>query len=93
MLHTPRPIKTKSRLNGRNLKIKASDLKQSDVFIFENKTQVAIEYFIGDCLWVTTEDYYLTSNKIEKVVYGYTSTTIISIKANDDIELIKNIEK
>ena len=75
------------------MQIEAKKLKQGDVFIFKDRLEVAVEDFTGgDCLCVTTEEYYLTSNMRDKFAYGYTNATIIPIKADDKVKLVKNIE-
>lgn len=75
------------------MQIKANELKSGDVFIFNNKEQVAIDTVLENCLWVTNRDFYLTKDKIEKgFVYGYTNAVVISISAEDIVEFIENIE-
>ena len=41
------------------MQIKAKDLKQGDVFIFNNEENVAIEKFCGNSLWVTSQEHYI----------------------------------
>lgn len=76
------------------MKIKAKELSPGDVFIFNNKEQVAIGTVSGNSLWVTNRDFYLTKDKREEgIVYGYTNATIISISKEDIVEFIENIER
>lgn len=76
------------------MEIKAKDLKPGDVFVYDNKEQVAIDTISNNFLWVTTRNSYLTKDKIKSgFSYGYTNSVIININANDTVELIKNIEK
>lgn len=76
------------------MQIKAKELKSGDFFIFNNQEQVAIDTVLDDCLWVTNRDYYLTKDRIKSgFVYGYTNAGVISISAEDVVELIENIEQ
>ena len=75
------------------MKVKAKELKQGDLFVFDNREQVAIDSFNNNCLWVTKEEYYLTSDKRKEFTYGYTNATILSIESDSEVELVKNIEK
>ena len=74
------------------MQIEAKNLKQGDVFVFNNKENVAIEEFCGNSLWVTNQERYIKKENLNNFSYGYTSATIISIDENDKVELIKNLE-
>lgn len=76
------------------MKIRAKELKPGDVFIFNNKEQVAIDTVLGNSLWITNRQYYLTKDKWESgFIYGRTNSTIISINTDDIVNLIENIEQ
>lgn len=75
------------------MKIKAKDLKPGDVFIYKGNQQVAIDNFMGNTLSVTNERLYLDKEKRKKYTYGYTNATIIYIEAEDEVEVLRNIEK
>ena len=64
------------------MKIKARELRQGDVFIFDDREQIVIDTMSKDSLWVTNRQCYLTNDKREQgFSYGYTNATIISIKS------------
>lgn len=74
------------------MKIIAKRLKHGDVFIFGNKELVSISPFSGECICVTTRNFYINEPDKERLAYGYTNSTVIQIKPNDIVDLIENIE-
>lgn len=76
------------------MQIKAEKLKTGDVFLFNNKEQVAIEPLGQNYLWVTNRSCYLQKEDLNNgKSYGYTSATLMSIYPDDDVELIENIDR
>lgn len=74
--------------------IEAKELKSGDVFIFDNKEQVAIDTISQDCIWVTNKEFYLTKEKLEHgFKYGYSNATVIPIMPYDIVDLVENINR
>ena len=77
--------------------IEAQELKSGDVFIFDNKEQVAIDTISKkeDCIWVTNRKFYITKeNRLKHgFCYDYSNATVISITPYDMVDLIENIEQ
>ena len=71
--------------------IKARELKEGDMFLFNDKMQVAIEPLYKGSIWVTSAKAYL-EQKEKGLNYGYENATIIQLEPYDDVDLKAQID-
>jgi len=75
------------------MKTTANNIKDGDIFIFDNHEQVATDDYTDQYLWVTNRNYYIQDEDKANVGYGYTSACIIVINKDDIVDIIENMKK
>lgn len=73
--------------------MQAKNLKNGDVFDYNGDRHVAIDSWLDNYIWTTSENIYQIMKKSDKSKfgYGYTSACPIFIKENEWVQFIKNI--